>query len=274
MDHSSPKEINTPINLNDFRVEDNDEELDEFNEEIRNQNEKEEFNFYNDYTDIYLEIDYDSSLDDNIKGKLGYFLPILETQRNAIIQWMGELCEIYQLSLDTLSLSVYTFDKYIYLISNKQKPLISHLQLIASCCLLISAKYEDGHYPAISEFMYMCDGLYKKIDFLKMQDHIFETINYRLTRPDARFNARLKLAKMEALESAEIEENFFVSVDFVYKSSLFSPFLTFASINDYGDSLIDTTSESEISDQTQNKSIKMYIIDALEIAQELQENTE
>lgn len=274
MNNSLSDELNSPINLNEMIDEKDLEGLDdEYNEEIRNKSEKEEFNFYDDYTDIYLEYNYDSSLDDNIKGKLGYYLSILQTQRNAIIQWMSELCEIYQLSLDTLSLSAYTFDKFIYLSSFKQKPLISHLQLIASCCLLIASKYEDGHYPAISELMYMCDGLYKKNDFLKMQDHILATLNYRLTRFDARFNARLKLAKMEALEKAEIEDNFFVSVDFVFKSSLFSPFLTFISINNLGDSLIDTTSESDISDDTPNKSIKMYIIDALEIAQELQENT-
>lgn len=242
------------------------------NELIRNQSEKEEFNFYFDYVSIYLEFDYDNSLDDDIKGKLEYFKPILQTQRTAIVQWINELCDVYQLSLDTFSLSVYIFDKYIHLISLKQKPLISQLQLIASCCLLIASKYEEGFHPTTSEFMYMCDGLYKKIDFLKMQNKILETLNYRLTRPDARFNARLKLAKMEALDNVEIDENFFISVDFVFKSSLFSPFLTFASIHDYGDSLIDTTSESEISDQTQNKNIKLYILDALEIAQQSQEN--
>ena len=254
-----------------FRPKKEEEDFAEFDQnDERNQNEKEEFNFFSDYTDVFLSFDCDPSIDENIWGKLMNLLPITQIQRAKVLQWMNEICDIYRLSIDTFSLSVYVLDKY--LISSLQKPLISQIQLLASCCLLIAAKYEDGYYPSLSELVYMCDGLYKKKDFINMQNLILETIHYRLTRHDARFNARLKLAKMEALDKIEIEENFFVSVDFVFKSSLFSPFLTFASINNYGDALIDTTSESEISDRTQNQNIKMYILDSLEIAQEFQES--
>lgn len=267
----TPEGTDSRLILNDIMKEKEEEDFAEFDQnDERNQNEKEEFNFFSDYTDVLLSFDCDPSIDENIWGKLMNLLPITQIQRAKVLQWMNEICDIYRLSIDTFSLSVYVLDKY--LISSLQKPLISQIQLLASCCLLIAAKYEDGYYPSLSELVYMCDGLYKKKDFINMQNLILETIHYRLTRHDARFNARLKLAKMEALDKIEIEENFFISVDFVFKSSLFSPFLTFASINNYGDALIDTTSESEISDRTQNQNIKMYILDSLEIAQEAQES--
>ena len=124
-----------------------------------------------------------------------------------------------------------------------------------------------------SEFVYLCDGLYNKEDFVNMQTQILKTIHYRLTRPDARFIARLKLALMRTKDGIDIDPTFYQSVDFVYRSSLYSSYLTFMPIHNYGDCLIDTTNDQEINENTENKLLKISIIEALEIAKESSESS-
>ena len=195
-------------------------------------------------------------------------LSLYETQRAVIIQWICDVCDTYHISIDSISLSVYILDNYC----GVEKPLISQLQLIASCCIILSSKYEETYYPSISEFVFLCDGLYNKEEFINMEARILKKIQYRLTRLDARFIARIKLSLMRTKENIDIDPLFYQSVDFVYRSSLYSSYLTFSSIHNYGDCLIDTTNNQEVDEQTQNKLIKLSIIEALEIAKDCSES--
>ena len=247
---------------NDFQ-----EQLEFQEEEERKEETQDGLIYFHDYVKSLLNLQMISDDVDN-QGNFNnrICLALTPTQRTMIVQWLGEICDLYSLSIDTFSLSVYIFDQYLYLLSQTQKPLISQFQLIASASLLIAAKYEERYFPAVSEFEYMCDRLYKKKEIINMETTILKKLNYKVTRPDARFNARLKLAQMKTSKDVEIEPIFFDTVDFVYQSSLFSSNLTFADIDKFGDTLIDTTGNQEINDDTPEKKIKMHLLESLEIA--------
>ncbi|OHT15306.1 cyclin B [Tritrichomonas foetus] len=200
------------------------------------------------------------------------YISITQSQMAALVDWMSEICDTYFLSIDTLSLSVFLLDIYL-LKSLKNCPLISQLQLLAASCILIAAKYEERFFPAASEILYLCDGLYNRSDLIRMQNQVLSIVQHRITRPsDARFAARLKIANVMYTGEVEVEPLFCRSIDFVFRAALRSSFLSLSPPNKLAKALVDTArgeneEESEMDFEEKNEMMnKIKIIERGEAA--------
>jgi hypothetical protein len=98
----------------------------------------------------------------------------------------------------------------------------------------VAAKYNERYHPALSELVFLSDGLYSTADFLAMQDEVLAAVQYRLTKSDARFIARLKVF------GQPVAPDFCDAIDFVSRASLLAPGPTFASAGRLADAVIDT----------------------------------
>lgn len=97
--------------------------------------------------------------------------------RKNLVEWMTELGDIYELDLSTLILATFLMDYYFF----KNIVPIGNYQLVAATSLLTASKYQSTYYPALSEFVYLCDGLYDKFDFIEMEVEILKCVHYSLS---------------------------------------------------------------------------------------------
>ena len=158
------------------------------------------------------------------------FSTIDKQQRDSLIKWMDEICNIYRQSCDTFTTAIYLFDSYTKL---KKEPIVK-LQLIAGTCVLLAGMYEERYYPALSELVYLCDGLYKEDDFLAMEIQVLQVLGYRVTHVNPRF------ACMVSTYGQEVEEDVFAAIDFLQTVAVWSHPLTFANPFRVGTAIMDT----------------------------------
>jgi hypothetical protein len=176
-------------------------------------------------------------------------------QRIEIIRWLSQLCRVYRLSIDTLSTAVYVLDRY----ASVHRPAIGRLQLLAGCCLLIAAKYEERYSPAVSELVFLCDGLYSREDFIATESDVLAAIQFRVTRIGGRFVGRLKIF------GCDVSPDFCEAIDFVARAALLSPVLSFANPERVAGAIIDVVvNTAETADDFAEKEIKGELLDVLD----------
>jgi hypothetical protein len=207
-----------------------------------------------DYVPIYL------TLASMMEHRIATHLWIDNPQRLELIKWIAQICNVYRLSLDTLMNVIYLLDHY----SSLRRQSVGRLQLLAGTCLYLAAKYHERYHPALSEFVFLSDGLYTFNDFLAMQDEVLSVVQYRLTRNDGRFIARLKVfGKVVAPDFCE-------AIDFVARASLLAPGLTFSSVGRLGDAIIETiVNTSGSSEGFTEHAIKSQLLEVLEDSPEV-----
>lgn len=79
------------------------------------------------------------------------------TMRGILIDWLVEVAEEYRLEAETLYLAVNYIDRFLSQVPVNR----SKLQLVGVTCMLVAAKYEEIHPPAVDEFVYISDNTYK-----------------------------------------------------------------------------------------------------------------
>jgi hypothetical protein len=79
------------------------------------------------------------------------------TMRGILIDWLVEVAEEYRLESETLFLAVNYIDRFLSQVPVNR----SKLQLVGVTCMLVAAKYEEIHPPAVDEFVYISDNTYK-----------------------------------------------------------------------------------------------------------------
>lgn len=57
------------------------------------------------------------------------------------------------------------------------------LQLVGVAAMFIASKYEEMYSPDISDFVYITDQAYTKLDILEMELLIVRTLDYSFGRP-------------------------------------------------------------------------------------------
>ena len=77
--------------------------------------------------------------------------------RGILIDWLVEVAEEYRLEAETLYLAVNYIDRFLSQVPVNR----SKLQLVGVTCMLVAAKYEEIHPPAVDEFVYISDNTYK-----------------------------------------------------------------------------------------------------------------
>ena len=77
--------------------------------------------------------------------------------REVLVDWLVEVGEEYKLQRETLHLCVNYIDRFLTHVPVAR----SKLQLVGVGCMLVAAKYEEIHPPAVDEFVYISDNTYK-----------------------------------------------------------------------------------------------------------------
>ncbi|KAL6440919.1 hypothetical protein ACFW04_003371 [Cataglyphis niger] len=100
--------------------------------------------------------------------------------RSVLVDWLIEVHQQFRLMQETLYLTVAIIDRFLQsykTIDRKQ------LQLVGVAAMFIASKYEEMYSPDISDFVYITDQAYTKLDILEMELLIVRTLNYSFGRP-------------------------------------------------------------------------------------------
>lgn len=75
------------------------------------------------------------------------------------------------------------------------------LQLVGVTALVVASKYEEIYPPALTDFIYVADDAYTRIQLLHMEMEILKTLEFQLYRPlPIQFLRRYsKIARVEEL---------------------------------------------------------------------------
>jgi cyclin A len=121
------------------------------------------------------------------------------TMRGILIDWLVEVAEEYRLEAETLYLAVNYIDRFLsHVPVNRSK-----LQLVGVTCMLVAAKYEEIHPPAVDEFVYISDNTYKRDEILHMEGMVLNRLNFELSVATTKvfINRYLKAAKAGECDS-------------------------------------------------------------------------
>ncbi|KAI2798610.1 G2/mitotic-specific cyclin-B2 [Blomia tropicalis] len=104
---------------------------------------------------------------------------VTANMRAILINWLIQVHHSFELTSETLYISISILDRYMARESIQK----SRLQLVGITTLFIAAKYEEIYYPAINEFVNVCDSLYNKRDIIRMELQILDVLKFELGRP-------------------------------------------------------------------------------------------
>ncbi|XP_078389842.1 G2/mitotic-specific cyclin-B3-like [Cetorhinus maximus] len=99
--------------------------------------------------------------------------------RAILIDWMVEVQECYDLTLETLYLAVKMVDCFL----SKQLCQREVLQLLGATSLLIAAKFEEFCPLYVDDFLYICDDSYKRDEMLMMERTILQVLDFDINIP-------------------------------------------------------------------------------------------
>jgi len=101
--------------------------------------------------------------------------------RGILIDWLVDVHKKYKLRSDTLFLAVQLIDRYLEVDVIAQR----HLQLVGVTALMIAAKFEEIHPPAIKEYVYVTDKAYSQDDIIKTEVCMLKALHFKLCCPTA-----------------------------------------------------------------------------------------
>lgn len=102
------------------------------------------------------------------------------TMRSMCISWMVEVAAEFELSQNTLHLSVASLDRFL---SKTRAVPRSQLQLIAVACLLIAAKHEEEMHPSVADLAAMAAHSFTPEDLVRMEALLLTTLKFCLAPP-------------------------------------------------------------------------------------------
>ncbi|XP_050446579.1 G2/mitotic-specific cyclin-B [Cataglyphis hispanica] len=100
--------------------------------------------------------------------------------RSVLVDWLIEVHQQFRLMQETLYLTVAIIDRFIQSFKTIDR---KQLQLVGVAAMFIASKYEEMYSPDISDFVYITDQAYTKLDILEMELLIVRTLNYSFGRP-------------------------------------------------------------------------------------------
>lgn len=99
--------------------------------------------------------------------------------RGILIDWLVDVHVQFRLQAETLHLCVNLLDRYL---SSADLPVRrSALQLVGVGALLVACKYEEIYAPAASDFVYITDRTYSRLQVLGMEAAMCNTLGWRVT---------------------------------------------------------------------------------------------
>ncbi|KAL4608560.1 cyclin-A1-like [Arapaima gigas] len=134
--------------------------------------------------DEYLEDIYVYLRDSEVKhrAKPGYMLKqpdITNSMRLILVDWLVEVGDEYNLSAETLYLTVNYLDRFLSCMS----VLKSKLQLVGTAAMLIAVKCEEVYPPDVEDFVYITDNSYTRKQLLQMEQLFLKVLAFDLSVP-------------------------------------------------------------------------------------------
>ena len=104
---------------------------------------------------------------------------LTDSMWSILVDWIIEVQVNYNLSQETLFLSVDILSRYIRTVYVSR----SDLQLVGAASLLIASKYEEIYPPQVDEFVYICASTYSRKMLLRAELQILQALDYKLASP-------------------------------------------------------------------------------------------
>jgi len=103
--------------------------------------------------------------------------------RERVVKYVNELAEDFGLLVQTGGLACNYFDRYIATVLKRGNANKSLMQMIASTCLLIAAKFFDRKLPPLSELETVHSGSVTAAEFAALETEILEVLQWQLHVP-------------------------------------------------------------------------------------------
>lgn len=97
--------------------------------------------------------------------------------RAILVDWIMEVCEVYQLRRNTYYLALDYIDRFLVLQPSVPK---TQLQLLGVTCLYIASKLEEIYPPNLAEFTYVCDGACTELEIVRSELLILSTLDWNV----------------------------------------------------------------------------------------------
>lgn len=129
--------------------------------------------------DIY---EYLRSLEKIFPVKKNYLTgqEVTPKMRSVLIDWLIEVHQQFRLMQETLYLTVAIIDRFLQSFQTIDR---KRLQLVGVTAMFIASKYEEMYSPDVSDFAYITDNAYSKVEILQMELLIMKTLDYSFGRP-------------------------------------------------------------------------------------------
>lgn len=120
------------------------------------------------------------------------FLPRM---RAILVDWIMEVCDVYQLRRNTYYLAVDYIDRFL---DHRRSIPKTQLQLVGVTCLFIAAKIEEIYPPKLSEFTYVCDGACTEKEILTCERLVLHSLEWDVNpmTPTTWLNLYMQIATM------------------------------------------------------------------------------
>lgn len=100
--------------------------------------------------------------------------------RSILVDWLVEVHLRFRLTPETLFLAINMMDRFLTI----QSVEVDKLQLLATGCLFIAAKYEEVWSPSVKNYAYVTDGGSTEDEILTAERFILKTLNFDLSYPN------------------------------------------------------------------------------------------
>lgn len=116
----------------------------------------------------------------SIRSKFLSGTEITGKHRKILIDWLILVHLRCSLLQETLYLTVAILDQFLQVDRTTRK---DTLQLVGVTATFIASKYEEMYLPEITDFVYLCDNVFKVKEIKQMEIKILSTLNFNLGRP-------------------------------------------------------------------------------------------
>lgn len=104
---------------------------------------------------------------------------LTKTMRSLLVDWMVDVQESFELNHETLYLGVKLVDLYL----SRSFVTKEMLQLVGAAAMFIASKYDERIPPLVDDFLYICDGAYKRGELLRMEIDLLKVCHFDLGLP-------------------------------------------------------------------------------------------
>ncbi|KAF5453823.1 hypothetical protein F2P56_023541 [Juglans regia] len=104
---------------------------------------------------------------------------INERMRSILIDWLIEVHDKFELTKETLFLTVNIIDRFL----SKQTVVRKKLQLVGLVAMLLACKYEEVSVPVVGDLILISDKAYTRKEVLDMESLMVNTLQFNMSVP-------------------------------------------------------------------------------------------